>query len=197
MITTIIFDLSEVFLQGLYGTEKLLEKKLGLSIPNKDLMIPALEQLFHGEITEEQYWEAVIEHYGWSISVDEAKKIVRENFTEIDGTRPIAERLKEQGFRLGLLSVNAKEWVDHCEKEFDFHKLFDSHMYSFEVALCKPEKKAFQLMLDKLHVKAEECLFIDDIPRNVESAREMGITVIHFVSAEQLREDLKKLEIYV
>lgn len=195
MITTIIFDLSEVYLNGLLGTEKRLGKRLNITMSNPDLMIPELEQLFHGEITEEAYWEALVKKYDLKIGIDELKKIVRENFQEIQGTRPIIEKLKDKGYRLGLLSVHVKEWVDHCEKEFDYHKLFHSRMYSFEVAVCKPEKRAFQLILDELKVTPEECLFIDDSPRNIISAKEMGIEVIHFQTPEQLHRDLQKLNI--
>jgi FMN phosphatase YigB (HAD superfamily) len=195
MITTIIFDLSEVYLNGLLGVEKYLEETLGIPISNADLFVPELEQLFHGEITEEAYWQALIAKHSWSLSVADLKVAVRNNFREIKGTREIIESLKKNGYRLGLLSIHAKEWIVHCEKEFDYHRLFDSFMYSFEVAICKPEKKAFELMLQKLDVTPEECLFIDDSPKNTASAKDMGITVLDFTTPEQLKNDLIQLNI--
>lgn len=192
MIKTIIFDLSEVYLSGLLGTNKILSKRLGTNIASSDLHIPEIQQLFEGKISEDRYWESILLKHRWNISIGELKKIVRSNFKEINGVRKIIERLKKNGYQLGLLSVHAKEWIEYCEKEFDHHKLFDSTLYSFDVAVCKPDKRAYELILEKLNVRAEECLFIDDSLQNLDSARELGIQTILFTSAEQLLDELKR-----
>ncbi|MBP9732541.1 MAG: HAD-IA family hydrolase, partial [Candidatus Magasanikbacteria bacterium] len=54
---------------------------------------------------------------------------------------------------------------------------------------------AFELMLQKLDVTPEECLFIDDSPKNTASAKDMGITVLDFTTPEQLKNDLIQLNI--
>ncbi len=149
------------------------------------------------EIAEEAYWKALVNKHHWKISVDDLKKAVRENFREIKGTRKIIEELKQNGYKLGLLSVHAKEWIEHCEEQFNYHRLFDSFMYSFEVAVSKPERRAYELMLQKLNTIPGDCLFIDDSPKNTDAAKELGIEVIPFISPEQLREDLKKLQIRI
>lgn len=197
MITTIIFDLSEVYLHGLLGTEKNIQQKLNIPVSNKELHIPEMEKLFHGKIKEKQYLQALITKHRWNITIEELKKIVRENFKEVKGTREIIELLKKNGYKLGLLSVHAEEWVKHCEKKFDYHKLFDSYMYSFEVEVCKPERKAFELILKKLHVKPNNCLFIDDWSINTSAAKKLGIKTITFKSPMQLLRDLKKLNIRI
>jgi HAD superfamily hydrolase (TIGR01509 family) len=197
MINTIIFDLSEVYLHGLLGTEERLSKRLGVTVTNPQLLIPETQDMFNGLITEEAYWTALIKKYAWPITVEELKTMVRENFQEIEGTRAIIEKLKENGYTLGLLSVHTKEWIEHCESEFDYHKLFHSRMYSFEVGVCKPEKRSFELILEELKVKPEDCLFIDDSLTNVTAAKELGITVIQFLSPEQLKADLVKLGVRV
>jgi len=193
-ITTIIFDLSEVYLTGLKDTEEILNKKWNLPWGKTyDHMVEGgLIDLWHGKLSEDEFWKKTISKNKWDISLEEVKKLVRENFKEIEGTRKIIESLKNKGFKLGLLSVHSKEWVDHCEKKFQYHKLFHSVVYSFEVEVCKPDKKSYEHILEKLKVKPEECLFIDDSKKNILSAKEMGITVIHFKNPAQLKKDLKK-----
>jgi len=115
--------------------------------------------------------------------------------TEIEGTREIIENLKKNGYKLGLLSVHAKEWADYCEEKFDYHKLFHSVMYSFEVGVCKPESKAFELILEKLNVVPKECLFIDDSQENIDVAQKLGIQTILFKEASQLKSSLQDLQI--
>jgi len=131
MITTIIFDLGDVYLKGLWGTHEYLTKKFGKQVVPEDLYNEIAQEFFLGKMTEEEYWTKILAKNGWPIGISELKEAVRQNFVEIEGTRPIIEKLKENGYRLGLLSVHAKEWIEHLEGKFDFHKLFDSILYSF------------------------------------------------------------------
>lgn len=197
MITTIIFDLSEVLLTGLLGTERQIYDMYGLKVENSQWKIKEQEKFFHGEITEDEYFDAVIKKYGWQINANHLKTAVRKNFREIDGTRDILIKLKENGYILGLLSIHAKEWVDFCEEKYGYHKLFDSITYSFEVSVSKPDPKAFELIMDKLKVKPSECLFIDDYVVNIEAAGKLGITSVQFKSSEDLLKELRKLKIKI
>lgn len=60
MITTIIFDLSDVYLHGASGAWKHLQRKIDTKLTDEHLLIAELEQLFIGEITEDVYWQIVI-----------------------------------------------------------------------------------------------------------------------------------------
>jgi epoxide hydrolase-like predicted phosphatase len=196
-ITTIIFDLSEVYLTGLKESQDHFAKLWNVAPEEvySQFKSADLEAFWHGKITEDEFWKKIIAENNWKFSLTEIKKLVRDNFKEIEGTRAIIERLKKVGFKLSLLSVHSREWVKHCEDKFDYHKLFDSVVYSFEIEVCKPDKKSYQHIIEKLKVKPEECLFIDDSKRNIDSAREMGIRVIHFKNSDQLKEALEVLGI--
>lgn len=198
-ITTIIFDLSEVYLTGLKESQDHFAKLWNVS-PEEvygQFKSADLEAFWHGKITEDEFWKRIITENNWKFSVAEIKKLVRDNFKEIEGTRTIIEKLKKMGFQLGLLSVHSKEWVKHCEDKFDYHKLFNSVVYSFEIEVCKPDKKSYEHIIQKLRVSPEECLFIDDSKRNIDSAREMGINVIHFKDPNQLKKELHDLGIKI
>jgi epoxide hydrolase-like predicted phosphatase len=198
MITTIIFDLSEVYLHGMWEIEVIIEKAINRDVPRDVLYLTDEAQQFHlGQITEETFWQAMIQRYSWPISVTELKKLMRGHMTEIEGTREIIEQLKINGYRLGLLSVHGKEWIEYCEQQFDYHKLFHSVMYSFEVNVCKPDPKAFELILEKLGVAAKECLFIDDSATNISAAQHLGIQTIQFENPTQLKTALPKLGIKI
>ena len=178
------------------GTENRLNLRYGTRLENFDFMHskPA-NQFFRGHISEIKFWKGIIEEFNLKVAVSELKKIVRENFKEIDGTRDIIEKLKKNGYKLGLLSNQAREWVDYCEKQYDFHKLFNSRMYSFEISVCKPEKRGYNLIMGKLKAKPEECLFIDDYDVNLTPAKKLGLATLQFENSEKLRRDLRKLDI--
>jgi HAD superfamily hydrolase (TIGR01509 family) len=196
MITTIIFDFSEVCLRGMKGTEERLNIKYGTKLGNPMFMHSKVaSKFFRGEISEIKFWEGIIKEFNLKISVAQLRKTVRENFREIEGTRAIIEKLKKNGYRLGLFSNQAREWAIYCEKHYDYHKLFHSRLYSFEISVCKPEKRGYKLIMDKLRVTPEECLFIDDYDVNLVPARELGLATLQFENSEKLRTDLKKLKI--
>jgi epoxide hydrolase-like predicted phosphatase len=196
-ITTIIFDLSEVYLTGLKETEIYLSKLWGISEEEfyKKMHGKELNDYFHGKTTEDELIEAVLKNNSWPIGKQEFKELIRQNFKEVEGTREIIEKLKEKGFRLGLLSIHGKEWVEHLEKKFDYHKLFDSILYSFDIEVSKPDKQAYIHILERLKVKPEECLFIDDCSKNVRAAEELGIKGVHFKNSSQLKSELEKMGI--
>jgi hypothetical protein len=110
-VEAIIFDLSEVCLRGLKGTNRLLGAHLGLAIDDDAFLGEAAVRLFHGEIGEEEYLQAIITANRWAVDVIDLKRLVRQNFDRIEGTETVVECLKAHGYRLGLLSVHAREWV--------------------------------------------------------------------------------------
>lgn len=197
MITTIIFDLSEVLLTGLLGTERQIYEMYGIKVENSQWRIKEQGKLFHGEITEDEYFSAVIREYGWQLNANHLKAAVRKNFREIEGIRDIVIKLKKNSYKLGILSIHAREWIQFCEEKYGYHNLFDSVMYSFEVAISKPDPSAFLLVMKKLGVKPSECLFIDDSIDNIKSARKLGITSIQFKNAKDLLKHLKTLKIRI
>jgi putative hydrolase of the HAD superfamily len=195
MITTIVFDLAEVYLKGLVGVENHLEPILKIRAEEiyPKIRIKELDRLFLGKLTEEEYWLKVIERNNWGVDVETLKKAIRDNFEEIKGVRDVIEELKDKGFKLGLLSIHAKEWIDYCNKKFDYHKLFNSILYSFEVGSLKPQKRSYELILRKLNSKPEESIFIDNEPENLATAKKLGMKTIHFKNSCQLKAELRDM----
>lgn len=58
-------------------------------------------------------------------------------------------------------------------------EFFDKSYYSHQIGYRKPEKEAYQVILDENNLQPAETLFIDDTLPNVEAARELGIQAIH------------------
>ncbi len=204
-IKNIIFDLGEVLFTGIKNTglafiekhqidEALLRKASLDSVRNPTpLLVPLVAEFFNGNISEDDYIKAVLEQYPELGTDTWLKEHIRENFREVEGTRDIAIELKKLGYRTAILSIHGKEWIDYLEKKFDFHKLFDVHSFSYAEEISKPDPIAFKNVLQKLHSKPEECIFIDDNDRNTKAAEALGIKSILFTNAEALRNSLKQI----
>jgi FMN phosphatase YigB (HAD superfamily) len=172
-----------------------LASRLGIPVESIDFRIPELQLLFEGQIKEDSFWNSLLRERGWELEPLELKRMVRLNFREIEGTREVVCALRTLGYRIGLLSVHAQEWIEFCEEKFQYKDLFDVTMYSFEIAVCKPDKRAFEILLERLDLPAPRVLFIDDSLLNIEAANEMGIQVILFESATQLEAQLRDMGI--
>jgi putative hydrolase of the HAD superfamily len=152
------------------------------------------DDLLHGKIPERIFWQSIRERNGWDISLGELEALARAGFTEIEGTRDIIFQL-QGNYTLGLLSNHAKEWINYCEKRFAYHSLFTACLYSFEVGIGKPQKSIYNLLLKRIGEKPENCLFIDDMEKNVLAAQELGFTTIQFTTSAALHSELRKLQI--
>lgn len=90
-------------------------------------------------------------------------------------------KLREQGYRIVLLSNTnpyMMDWALSNDFDGDGHSLmfyFDELYMSFQVKLMKPNDLFYRHVLRKEKLFPQECLFVDDGPRNVAAASQMGI----------------------
>jgi HAD superfamily hydrolase (TIGR01509 family) len=70
---------------------------------------------------------------------------------------------------------------------------FDVIICSGDEGIAKPDLKAFELTLERLGLKPNEAVFIDDTKEHVEAARKLGLQGILFTTAEELEKELDLL----
>ncbi len=103
-------------------------------------------------------------------------------------------QLKEFGISLYYLS-NISESVLNCLKnKHKVFNLFDGGVASYEYQIVKPDEKIYNILLEKYKLKPNESLFIDDLSKNIETAKRLGFNTIHLKKAEDLRTELQKLD---
>ena len=78
---------------------------------------------------------------------------------------------------------------------YDFLHWFDGRVVSGEEKTRKPFHEFFRILFDRYQVDPVYALFIDDNLRNIDAARELGLSTIHFRDGMQLRQALRHLEI--
>ena len=110
-------------------------------------------------------------------------------------TVEIMKQLKQAGYKLYGLSNWSAETFPYAREKYDFFNPLDDMVISGTVGYVKPEAEIYQLMLEKIGKPANECLFIDDSLPNIQQANTMGFKTVHFQSATQLEDELKRLGI--
>ncbi|MBI4788008.1 MAG: HAD family phosphatase [Chloroflexi bacterium] len=109
----------------------------------------------------------------------------------IQPTVEIFQQLKHAGHPLYALSNWNGDKFRMVRRQFPFLDAFQAIVISGEVGLAKPDPRIFDVLLEKIHREAGDCLFIDDAEANIATALRMGFETIHFKSPEQLRDALR------
>jgi HAD superfamily hydrolase (TIGR01509 family) len=87
---------------------------------------------------------------------------------------PVLRALKAAGQRLVVVSNTNPGHVAYVHQHFDPFALFDAAVLSHEIKAMKPEPAFYAAALAAAGCPAAEALFIDDLPANVEGARNAG-----------------------
>lgn len=147
-------------------------------------------KLQKGIISEETLWEEVCLALKirkpfvpslWQEAFRQAYKPRKEMFS-------LASALKERGYKVGLLS-NTEAPAMKFFYDQHYH-IFDQVIFSCAEGTRKPERRIYEIALERLNVLSNETVFIDDREDFIESAKILGINTILFKSPAQVKEDL-------
>lgn len=106
------------------------------------------------------------------------------------GTVDILRALKSAGHRLFFLSNMPEPYARHLEQQHDFLGWFEDGVFSARVKTGKPGLDIFHLALARFGVAAQDALFIDDHPENIQAAAQLGLPALQFTSPSRLAQDL-------
>jgi len=146
-----------------------------------------------GEITEKDHWASVCA--ALDLSPQDLSEIMDGFWAgdRIDSSLVDYIRSLRQHYKTGLLS-NAWDGLRQVlETRFDLTGAFDVIVISAEVGMAKPDSRIYQLTSQRLGVAAQEAVFIDDVPKNVEAARAMDMHAIQFQDPVQARAELEQI----
>lgn len=106
--------------------------------------------------------------------------IVRESLTVIPDTLDRLEKASSKGRNLYCLSNMSPENYAYLKQKYAFFGHFHGIVISGLEKSVKPEKKIFQILLQRFALSPIETLFIDDRPENTQTAEQLGMSIITF-----------------
>jgi FMN phosphatase YigB (HAD superfamily) len=118
---------------------------------------------------------------------------LRSKLVPIESTVALLRELRGAGVRLYGLSNMSESIFAHLYARYEHFKLFDGIVVSGLVKLLKPEPAIYEHLRARFALDFRESVFIDDMERNVVSARRQGLPAIRFESTEQVRRELQPL----
>jgi 2-haloacid dehalogenase len=114
---------------------------------------------------------------------------------EIPGMRKLLGELKAAGYGLYGLTNWSAETFCQVRDRYEVFSLLDGMVVSGEEHIVKPDEAIFKRLLERYGLNAAECIFVDDLQRNVDGAIQAGLQGLLFRGAESLREDFTRLGI--
>jgi putative hydrolase of the HAD superfamily len=118
---------------------------------------------------------------------------VRESLVEKPETVEVIRALQAKGTPLYCLSNMPATIYTHLRQRHNFWDAFSGIVISGEIQMMKPEPEVFRHLLSTFDLRPEESVFIDDLPANIESARQVGLHAICFKDAAQCRRELDRI----
>lgn len=162
------------------------------------------------ELVDKAYRETLIECESRKVRKKElwdrvSKKLGRE--IPFAGQNPIGEGFKrfkrnedvfslidqlKLKYKLAIVS-NANAVEARTVQALSIYKQFDVVVLSYKIGARKPHPRIYQTALNRLQVKPDEIVFIDNASENVDEANKLGMKGIVYEDFDQLKQDLKKL----
>ncbi len=111
----------------------------------------------------------------------------------IEGSVAVLADLRARGVPCYALSNMEGEAWERRLGRYEFFQWFDGHIISGLVGVAKPDRRIFELAIERLGLYPKETLFVYDRAVNVETAAALGFAVHLFKSPSSLREVLEDL----
>jgi putative hydrolase of the HAD superfamily len=85
------------------------------------------------------------------------------------------------------------EIVAYLRGRYDFWPLFDGACVSADHSTLKPDPRMYTWLTETYGLVPEECVFFDDLQKNVAGAKAVGMESFVFTTTAQAEEDLKSI----
>jgi epoxide hydrolase-like predicted phosphatase len=112
-----------------------------------------------------------------------------DHFVHAPDMAGVVLRIRRAGVRTALLS---NSWGNEYPRE-GWADMFDAVVISGEVGMRKPEPEIFQYAVRQLGLAPGRCVFVDDLPANVEAGVAAGLTGVHHRTYEETLGELEAL----
>jgi putative hydrolase of the HAD superfamily len=200
-ITTLFFDIGGVILTNGWDRGS---RREGANVfhfdyeefqDRHDLSFPAFDT---GHITLNEYLDRTLFYRQRPFTREEFIAFMFAQSKEHTATRAVLTAAASGGkYFIGSINNEPLELNQYRIDAFHLRREFLVFFSSCYVRARKPEETIFRIALEVTQRPAEQCLFIDDRPLNLECPRRLGFNVIHYQNAEQLRSELRNFGVEV
>jgi putative hydrolase of the HAD superfamily len=189
MIKALVFDCFGVLYPDTYWT--IASSYLGANYSGREQELHDLvKRADLGHITRDDLWAE------FSVIIGKSKTDVYEELKEMGG---LDQKLlnfiesKKASFKIGMISNVGHGFLESMFADKPAPYYFDSIVLSSDVGLVKPDRRIYEYAARDLQLELSQCLFTDDLQKNVDGAEQAGMKAILYKNFDQYRSDIEQL----
>jgi beta-phosphoglucomutase len=141
---------------------------------------------------------------GKNITDEQAKELANEKdklylkFSEkkmklLPGVKKLLIYLKKKKYKIGIASSASRETIEQMIRVTKIKNYINTCVDGFEVKSSKPDPEIFLKCAEKLKVKPEDCIVIEDSIHGIEAAKRAGMKSLAVTTGQATRKDLEGL----
>jgi len=159
---------------------------------------PLVQQYESGRIGAEEFSSEMCKLAGIEVPHEEFATAWADIFSLNEPVARLITYLRSEGYRLVLGSNTNDLHAAQFRHQFaDTLSHFDKLILSFEVGHLKPTTRFYEACVSAAGYAPDCCVFIDDLPENVDGARAAGLRGIVFRDLPSLLDELQQLGVCV
>lgn len=184
-IKAVLFDCFGVLVGGTFHDTYRLAG--GNPFADHEFIENLLAKVNSGEITEAEFNGAICNKIGisfneWDICIDESETVNEQLLEYIAKIR--------RKYKTAIVSNASSGVVESKIGSIRLKEIFDAVVVSAEVGYMKPDPMIYRITADRLSVKPEDCIFVDDKQSYCRAAQALGMTVVLYKYLDQLKQDI-------
>lgn len=193
MIKTIFFDFGGVIIKqpnhrginfwkkalGVTGCPEIMEM---LENPHDSQLV---KDICLGKLPEDYMWMLMTEK--WRLKPTAIKFLKRWMFSKRQLNRAVVNFMVElqADYNIAILSNAGDQTRALLEDTYQLKSVVDEMIISAEEGVIKPDRRIFEIAIERLNTRPEHSLLLDDYLTNITAAREFGMHAVQFISTHQ------------
>ena len=197
MIGAVVFDIGKVLLDFDY---LVLIRKMAPQTQWSEAKLndylnqsPLLARYEFGELSSSEFFELIQRETDFTGGETEFAALFEDIFTPISGMIDIHRQIAQSGTPTFTFSNTNEMAVRYISRTYDFWKIFNGHVLSYEVGALKPEEKIYEALEELSDLNGEEIIYLDDRSENCAAGRERGWQVCCHQDVESSRRFLSSV----
>lgn len=197
MIKNIVFDIGNVLVKfgwkeyfASFGWPYEVQEK----VAKASVLDPFWNEMDMGNLSDEEILNGFIER---GPDVEEELRQMFADFKDLliqfKYTKGWIRDLQNRGYKVYCLSNMSYKAVRECEA-LNFLDMVDGYVLSCDVRMTKPDLEIYKKLLNTYNLKAEECLFFDDLEANIIASREVGFNGVVFTDLKSAVKTIEDIE---
>ncbi len=183
MIKALIFDCYGVLVEDALAVILAELKKTDPEVANK--IIALVDKVVDGTLEPAEYQQQAATLLG--MSSEEYVNTLRMGQIKNTALLKYIEELKAN-YKVGLLSNVAKNGLSRHFTDEELDRYFDVVIESGDIGFAKPNAQAYEITADRLGVRLDECVMIDDQDNYCAGAKRVGMKAIKYESLQQMKQ---------